>query len=127
MGSRSRWPHLVVYVAIQCGVVMECFCCGSAVATGRHVKLRGDVRQGMPDAPFLSAAYIAYEESTTFRSSFVCESCYVDLDSSEGTGTILGNTYGIAGASRGGKAPKYTAEKYAAYRLRQARKHGLVD
>ena len=44
-----------------------------------------------------------------------------------GARTILGNTYGIAGASRGNKAPVYTAEKYEAYRLRQARKHGLVD
>lgn len=66
---------------------MECFCCGSAVATGRHVKLRGDVRQGMPDAPYLSAAYIAYKESTTYRSSFVCESCYGVLDSVDGIDT----------------------------------------
>ena len=106
---------------------MDCFCCRENVAKGRHVKLRGDVRQGMPDAPFLSAAYIAYEESTTYRSTFVCESCYGVLDSTDGTGTFLGNTYGIAGASRGGKAPKYRAERYAAFRLRQAIKHGLVD
>jgi hypothetical protein len=106
---------------------MECFCCGSDVATGRHVKLGGDVRQGMPDAPYLSAAYIAYKESTTYRSSFVCESCYGVLDSVDGIGTIQGSSYGIAGASRGGKAPKYTAERYAAFRLRQAIRHGLVD
>jgi len=106
---------------------MECFCCGSDVATGRHVKLRGDVRQGMPDAPYLSAAYIAYKESTTYRSSFVCESCYGVLDSVDGIGTIQGASYGIDGASRGGKAPKYTTERYAAFRLRQAIKHGLVD
>lgn len=106
---------------------MDCFCCRENVAKGRHVKLRGDVRKGSSLAHLDEAGYIAYQEDVTFRSSFVCEGCYVDLDSSDGTCTILGNTYGIAGASRGNKAPKYTAEKYAAYRLRLARKHGLVD
>ncbi len=86
-----------------------------------------DVRKGFQIAHLDEAAYIAYQEDTTFRSSFVCEGCYGVLDSSDGTGTILGNTYGIAGASQGNKAPVYTAEKYEAYRLRQARKHGLVD
>ena len=45
----------------------------------------------------------------------------------DGIGTIQGASYRIAGASRGGKAPKYTAERYAAFRLRQAIKNGLVD
>ena len=106
---------------------MDCFCCRENVATGRHVKLRGDVRKGESLAHLDEAGYIAYQEDTTYRSSFVCESCYGVLDSSDGTGTILGNTYGIAGASRGNKAPVYTAEKYEAYRLCQASKHGLVD
>ena len=108
-------------------LVMDCFCCKESVATGRHVKLLGDVRKGFQIAHLDEAGYIAYQEDTTYRSSFVCEGCYGVLDSSDGTGTILGNTYGIAGASRGNKAPVYTAEKYEAYRLRQARKHGLVD
>ena len=75
------------------------------------MKLRGDVRQGMPDAPYLSAAYIAYKESTTYRSSFVCESCYGVLDSVDGIGTVMGSTKGFAGVPRVGKAPKYTAYK----------------
>ena len=108
-------------------LVMDCFCCRENVAKGRHVKLRGDVRKGFQIAHLDEAAFIAFQEDTTYRSSFVCESCYGVLDSSDGTGTILGNTCGIAGASRGNKAPGYTAEKYEAYRLRQARKHGLVD
>ena len=45
----------------------------------------------------------------------------------DGIGTIQWASYGIARASTGGKAPKYTAERYAAFRLRQAIKHGLVD
>jgi len=45
----------------------------------------------------------------------------------DGIGTIQGASYGIAGASRGGKAPKYTAERYVAFRLRQPIKHELVD
>jgi hypothetical protein len=108
-------------------LVMDCFCCRENVATGRQVKLRGDVRKGFQIAHLDEAGYIAYQEDTTYRSSFVCESCYGVLDSSDGTGTIQGSSYGIAGASRGNKAPVYTAEKYEAYRLRQARKHGLVD
>ena len=108
-------------------LVMDCFCCRENVAQGRHVKLRGDVRKGESLAHLDEAAYIAYQEDTTFRSSFVCEGCYGVLDSSDGTGTIQGSSYGIAGASRGNKAPVYSAEKYEAYRLRQARKNGLVD
>jgi hypothetical protein len=45
----------------------------------------------------------------------------------DGIGTIQGASYGIAGASRSGKAPKYKVDRYAAFRLRQAIKHGLVD
>ncbi len=78
---------------------MDCFCCRENVAQGRHVKLRGDVSKEFQIAHLDEAAYIAYQEDTTFRSSFVCEGCYGVLDSSDGTGTILGNTYGIAGAS----------------------------
>jgi len=91
------------------------------------VKLRGVVRRGSSLAHLDEAAYIAYQEDTTFRSSFVCEGCFGVLDSSDGTGTIQGSSYGIAGAYRGNKAPVYTAENYEAYRLRLARKHGLVD
>ncbi len=106
---------------------MDCFCCKENVAKGRHVKLRGDVRKKFQIAHLDEAAYIAYQEDATFRASFVFEDCYGILDSSDGTSTILGNTNGIAGVSRGNKAPVYTVEKYEAYRLRQARKHGLVD
>ncbi len=59
---------------------MDCFCCRKNVAKGRHVKLRGDVRKGSSLAHLDEAAFIAYQEDTTFRSSFVCEGCYVDLD-----------------------------------------------
>lgn len=56
-----------------------------------HAKLRGNVRKGLSLAHLDEAAFIAYQEDTTFRSSFVCEGCYGALDSSDGTGTILGN------------------------------------
>jgi hypothetical protein len=82
---------------------MDCFCCRENVAQGRHLKLRGDVRKGFQIAHLDEAAYIAYQEDTTYRSSFVCEGCYGVLDSSDGTGTIQGSSYGIAGASRGNK------------------------
>ena len=108
---------------------MECFCCGSDVATGRHVKLGGFVLDGLDEALSCSTAYIAHKESRTFRSAFICESCYIvlDLEANGGIGTILDRTYVINRVSRQGKAPKYTAEKYAAFRLRYAIKHGLVD
>ncbi len=65
---------------------MDCFCCRENVAQGRHVKLRGYVRKGFQIAHLDEAAYIAYQEAATLRSSFVCEGCYGVLDSSDGTG-----------------------------------------
>jgi hypothetical protein len=42
-------------------LVMDCFCCRENVATGRHVKLRGDVRKEFQIAHLDEAAYIAYQ------------------------------------------------------------------
>jgi hypothetical protein len=89
--------------------------------------LRGDVRAepvadvNSPDDP----AWKAYEKNTTFRSAVVCPACYKVLDSEDGTGEINGRCYGLAGKSRGDRAPVYTEAKYRAYKRRLAGRMGI--
>jgi hypothetical protein len=100
---------------------MNCYCCGRNTPLARHVKLRGDARivPAGSKAPG-DAADRAHQEEMTFRSAFVCPGCYGALDSWDGTATIAGRTFGIAGRSRGGRAAVYDEAKYLAYQRRLA-------
>jgi hypothetical protein len=104
---------------------MKCYCCNQDVTQTRHVQLRGIVPEPTgvtsPDDP----AWITYEENTTYRSAFVCPSCYGILDSPTGTGVIDGRVYGIAGRSRGGRAAVYDQAKYDAFIEKKARDLGI--
>lgn len=108
---------------------MKCYTCGRVQPQRRHVKLRGDVR-----APYCaktnepgSLVHQHYINELTYRSAFVCEACYLNLDSGDGTAVIDGRGFGIAGSSRNGKAKIYDAKKYDAFQRRQAKQLGQLS
>lgn len=105
---------------------MRCYCCESEVDQACHAKLRGDVSS--PEGKFKSPddpAYGAYVKNATFRSAFICSNCYEILDNDYGFGEIGGRMYGLAGASRGGKAALYNEKKYQAFQKRKAAELGI--
>ena len=104
---------------------MKCFCCGRDVSVGRKAKVRRptpyDPDRGGPE----SAAYQSYQEQATYRWAVVCPACYLQLDSFDGTATIDGQFFTMAGESRRDKAVTLTEKTYRAWQRREAAKLGL--
>jgi hypothetical protein len=105
---------------------MRCYCCDREVALARKVKLRGVVEfpehlQKQPPGP----AYWAYLEEMTFRWAFICQGCYLAVDTPIGVGVVNGRTYNLAGSSRADKATTVDEAKYLAFRRKEAAKLGL--
>ena len=105
---------------------MECYCCGSPVATARKVKLRPwrdyDASQDGPD----SAAYQSYLEEMTYRWAVICQACYSTLDNYSGRAEVSGSLFNLAGASRADRAATIDEAKYRKFRRQEAAKLGLV-
>src|SRR3954466_3475196 len=105
---------------------MECYCCGTAIPTGRKVKIRPWRHIDRDVALTNTAAYMAYVEELTYRWSVICQACYSTLDNEIGLAEISGRLFNIAGASRGDKATTIDEAKYHKFRRLEAEKLGIV-
>ena len=80
-----------------------------------------DPRQGGPN----SAAYKSYEEEMTYRWAVICQACYSTLDNAVGLAEVAGDTYNLAGLSRGDRATTIDERKYQSFCRKEAAKLGL--
>jgi len=74
-----------------------------------------------------SAAYKSYREETTFRPAVVCSACYLTLDNRVGVAEIGGQTFNLAGSSRGDRARAMTEPQYREWQRKEAERLGLND
>jgi hypothetical protein len=71
-------------------------------------------------------AYVAYDEGTTYRWSFICEKCYATLDNHDGVNAIDSRSFNLAGKSRQGKAASVDRIKYRKFLHAEAARLGRL-
>lgn len=129
---------------------IECHCCGRGVEIVRSVMLRGDVEKlaeeyiertfpGQASEPIeitqeefksLKPGYDYYKRNVVYRRAFICEACYKKIDSEPvGAAEIFtpggAKVFGLAGASRHGRAAVYNEKKWRRFQARLAKQMGL--
>jgi hypothetical protein len=89
---------------------MNCHTCRTRITLARRVAILDLVVDDEQNLP------------SPYRTAFVCQTCYSHLDTTDRIGSVDGRMYMLAGPSRFGKAPLYTAEMFDDYQRCEALK-----